>query len=373
MARAADGSLRDGLSLLDQAIAHGNLELAQNTVREMLGLAQSDYIEKLLLHVGRQEAKPLLDVVSVMAENSIDYLVALDQIMLLLHHLSLAFLVPEVLHEKPIDEAFFQEAKQILTAQDIQLFYQIGLISKRDLPYAPDPRTGFEMALLRMLAFKPEVVESESQLKKGHVSSGRENQVVPQGTAGGSDDDRNRLTPTVTPTVKPKPDQGQKSTSPRGRQKAHPASSESATPKATAPVKPIAEVVEDTLAHRWLEILNKCQLSGMVRQLSVHVSPVDLSGNVWKFNLDTGHQVLFNKARIVALAKALSISEGTSIELLIEVATVQRATPAMIEARQISARQRQAEDAVASDQDINELLETFDASIVPGSIKPVSP
>ena len=155
LARAADGSLRDGLSLLDQAIAFGAGSLREPLVRDMLGTIEDDVVESLLRALAGGDASELLAVVAAMAERACDYTQALDGILTELFNLSLYHAAVDVLRARQAERPWYAELSSALGEEDIQLYYQIGLIGKRDLALAPDPRTGFEMVMLRMLAFRP--------------------------------------------------------------------------------------------------------------------------------------------------------------------------------------------------------------------------
>lgn len=155
LARAADGSMRDSLSLLEQAIAQGAGKVAEEAVRSMLGTVKSQHVDQLLEALIAGDADQGLATVHEMSVYAADFASALDQLLLHLHHVSLAQLAPAALEHKVTDVSKFQAYADSLSAEDVQLLYQIGLLSKRDLALAPDYRSGFEMALLRMLAFKP--------------------------------------------------------------------------------------------------------------------------------------------------------------------------------------------------------------------------
>ena len=155
LARAADGSLRDGLSLLDQALAYGGGEIGESAVSKMLGTIEDDVVERILRALAAGEGAELMGVVNAMAERASDYAQALDQVLVGLHNLSLYQVSPDTVAAKQLELSWHPELAAAIDAEDLQLYYQIGLIGKRDLAHAPDPRTGFEMVMLRMLAFRP--------------------------------------------------------------------------------------------------------------------------------------------------------------------------------------------------------------------------
>ncbi|MCK5876489.1 MAG: DNA polymerase III subunit gamma/tau [Candidatus Marithrix sp.] len=155
LAQAADGSLRDALSLLDQAIAYGAGKLSTDDVNGMLGSLDQNMVLELVSLLIANDAVNLLQKVAILAEQNPDFTTVLGEILSILQQLALAQIVPEAIDKnQPESEAILELAKQ-LSPEDVQLFYQIGLIGKRDLPLAPEPRGGFEMVMLRMLAFRP--------------------------------------------------------------------------------------------------------------------------------------------------------------------------------------------------------------------------
>ncbi len=156
LARAADGSMRDALSLTDQAIAFGNGRVSEAEVGAMLGTIDQGQVMKMVLALSSANAAHILRCVAALAEHSPDYLAVLDDMLALLHRIAIAQAVPEAVDNSQGDREQVLELAGAMTAEDVQLYYQIGLVGKKDLPLAPDPRSGFEMALLRMLAFRPD-------------------------------------------------------------------------------------------------------------------------------------------------------------------------------------------------------------------------
>ena len=160
IARQSRGSMRDGLSILDQAISYTHGKLEAVPVRKMLGMLSHEFLFELLSAIVHQNAEQVLEIVSRMSEQSMNYESALDDILLKLHELSLLKVAPQVVTERAENADELKQLESALSKEEIQLYYQIGLIGKRDLPLAPDPRTGFEMVLMRMLAFHPDSVSS---------------------------------------------------------------------------------------------------------------------------------------------------------------------------------------------------------------------
>ena len=155
LGRAADGSMRDAMSLTDQAIAFGEGKVMAADVRAMLGTLDHGQVYDVLHALIEGDAKALLEAVRHLAEQGPDWSGVLSEILNVLHRVAIAQALPEGVDNGHGDRDRVLALAQALPAEDVQFYYQMGLIGRRDLPLAPDPRGGFEMVLLRMLAFRP--------------------------------------------------------------------------------------------------------------------------------------------------------------------------------------------------------------------------
>lgn len=155
LGRAADGSMRDALSLTDQAIAFGSGKLSEPDVRAMLGTIDRTAVYELVEALIDGQGAQLLTAVERLSEHAPDYAGALEELLSLLHHIAIAQAVPGAADNSMGERERIVALASRVSAEDVQLFYQLGLTGRRDLPLAPDPRSGLEMVLLRMLAFKP--------------------------------------------------------------------------------------------------------------------------------------------------------------------------------------------------------------------------
>jgi len=155
LARAADGSMRDALSLTDQAIAHGGGKLTEAEVGAMLGTIDLTAIADIARALANRDATEALSVVQRMSEHAPDYTAALGDLLSIWHRVAIAQTVPDALDNRHGDYQVVLELSKALSREDVQLFYQIALLGRRDITFAPEHRAGFEMVLLRMLAFQP--------------------------------------------------------------------------------------------------------------------------------------------------------------------------------------------------------------------------
>src|SRR3990167_3503254 len=155
LGRAADGSMRDAMSLTDQAIAFGEGKVLDADVRAMLGTLDHGQVYGVLHALIEGDARGLIEAVRHLAEQGPDWNGVLSEMLNVLHRVAIAQALPEAVDNGQGDRERVLELAKVLPGEDVQFYYQMGLIGRRDLPLAPDPRSGFEMVLLRMLAFRP--------------------------------------------------------------------------------------------------------------------------------------------------------------------------------------------------------------------------
>ncbi|MEX0449822.1 DNA polymerase III subunit gamma/tau [Spiribacter sp. 221] len=333
LSRAADGSMRDALSLTDQALAFGSGRLMDAEVRDMLGSIEQDFIVELLERLAASDGPGLLETVSRMAEGAPDFGEALAEMLAMLHQLSLAQTVPAVFDsDGPAAERLAAIAERMDPAW-VQLLYQIVLQGRRDLPLAPDPRAGFEMVVLRMLAFEPEPADAGGGSRRPSPSPAPS----PPGTS-----------PSAAPTATPAGD-------------ATAAAAGSGTGRArTAPAA-------DTDWHR---LAAELSLSGMAQALADHCDWVGREGGRVTLQIDEGHRHLVNDNVTARLAEALSAHFGEPVSVHIEMGEVDAETPAAAAERREAERQAEARAAIESDPNIAALRATFDAEVISESIRP---
>ncbi len=158
LGRAADGSMRDAMSLTDQAIAYGSGKITEVEVSTMLGTIDQTAVYDIVNALASLDGRAVLAAVERMSEQAPDYANALAEMLAVLHRIAIAQALPEAVDNSHGDRERIMQLAQQLPSEDVQLFYQTALLGRRDLPLAPDARAGFEMVLLRMLAFKPQGV-----------------------------------------------------------------------------------------------------------------------------------------------------------------------------------------------------------------------
>ncbi len=254
----------------------------------------------------------------------------------------LAKTVPEALDEYVSDREALLELCHTISAEDLQLFYQIGLIGRRDLPLAPSDRGGFEMVLLRMLAFRPAQAGAQA------VTTGADEKVSYQQAS--------------TQAQAAAPKQAVKEPAP-------PLPQESS---AAAPAKAKSQG-SSVGTQDWRQIMEGLAVSGMVKQLAANCLLLEQDGNTIRLGLGAGHKQLLSPKAEKRLQQALGEYFDANIRLEIETYTDNNfETPAQVEAREKDERQLQAEKSIEEDGFVQAMKETFNAEVIPGSVRPTA-
>ena len=344
LARAADGSMRDALSLLDQAIAFGGGKVSEQEVQAMLGSIEQDHVFRLLEDLAGGNAAALIQTVSDLAQQAPDYADVLAELITYLHHLALLKQVPEAWLEAMGDKTRLMALAERFTPEDLQLYYQIGLTGRRDLPLAPEPRTGLEMVLLRMLAFRPVDVGADVQLTPSPTST------QPAATSQSSRASSSSVVPA---------------------KQAAPACAEPVSNTVQQPEPAVPSSAAAGSSGDWHQIVAGLQLSGMMQQLVAHCVMQELTDTQIRLALATTSAPLLNKEREASLREALEAYFGRSLKLHIEVKDVEGESPAAREARLQAERQAAAEAAIESDPNVQSILDAFDGQVRPNSVQPI--
>ena len=339
IARAAAGSMRDALSLTDQAIAYGSGKIETAAVEAMLGTVRRDYLFDLLAALAAQDGDSLLNQARGLAERGITLDAALQDLGSVLTQLALLHSAPGALPVDTPDLAQMQQLSARLDAETVQLYYQIALNARRDLPYAPDELSGFSMALLRMLAFTPGTMPA-SPLRKPAPSA-------PQATP--------RETPAVTAqtvtTIPP------------------PASPlENASPVTTA--LNVAESVKETVWD-WLQVVSELKLGGMAKMLADCCELVSHRADEILLRISEADKHLLDSDYQDKLISTLRKRHGSELKVKFEIGAEAAQTPQQVRTRERDARQAKAVAAIESDPFIRDLVERFDAKVVESTIQPL--
>jgi len=328
IARSAEGSMRDALSLLDQVLAFGAGRVVESEVRALLGTLDRRHVQGILGALADDDGPALMACVAQLDERAPDYDQALGELAAALQRMALLKALPDLRGEDEEQDAALAALAERFSPEDLQLLYQISIMARRDLDFAPDARGGFEMALLRMLAFRPES--------------------APDGAA---------------PARGPETGAGSRRTS---RAAAAPGAKQAGR---TGPVanRPPAEGPDE-----WTSIVAALGLQGPAGQLAAHCTLVGRSGGVVTLRLDPSGEVFHRPQLVEKLGQALGRHFATDVRLDLMVGEGADPTPARRQAEAADERLKAAEREIETDANVRALREVFGARVQPGSVKPLN-
>jgi DNA polymerase-3 subunit gamma/tau len=359
LARAADGSMRDGLSLLDQAIAFsGGLGLKREGVEEMLGTGGRRTLFEIIEALAKADTDALLAGIRRLDEAAPDHAALLNDLAAHLQRIAVLQLLPKAGEED--DDPALEPLAKLIPPEDVQVWYQIAVLGRRDLPWAPDPRLGFEMTLLRMLAFRPDAAGSPGSA----APAGGKAQPTPAAAAPVSQH--------AAPAAPPEP---LRASAPITVARAMPAAAPApgvvhlAEPAPAANLAPRAVVQSD---DPWTQRVENLGLEGMTRQLARHCAWVGETAEELRLSLEARAKHLLTEERRLQIQRAFSAQAGAEMRLTVEIGGATDAlSPAAAEDKRLIDRQRAAEAAIESDPEVLAFKEAFGATVRPGSIQPV--
>ncbi len=331
VARAAQGSMRDALSLMDQAIAYSSGKVDEALVRTMLGAIDQGYLFDLMQTLRAGDGAGLLRIADDMSMRSIAFEAALQDMATLLHRIALAQTIPQAIPDDEPERVRLMELAQQFTPEEIQLNYQIAIHGRNEIELAPDEYAGFTMTLLRMLAFAAQAAGTSPSVQ----------QVAP------------RSAPTAS--------------APR-------AVAESAPAPTLTPAKAVAAPAMSGGADLdWNTLLAQLDLSGMAMQLAKNSLLVSFTEGRVLLHLPPQHKHLqSNKIAQEKLQAALSEYFARAVRLEVELsASSEVTTPAVVEQQDKQNRQQQAEDAIRQDAFVRDAQAMLGAQLIEGSIRPV--
>ncbi len=300
LAQSASGSMRDGLSLLDQAIAYSNSSISLSAVSDMLGCIDTSQLYPLIKALVDKDPSALFSAIQTMDEHGADYNSVLEEVISILHQIALFQSVPQLKITYSPHADYAKTISTQLTAQEVQLYYQIGLIGRRDFALAPTPRMGFEMVLLRMLAFTPASLAS---------------------------------TATSAPPAQPN----------------------TAKPK-QAP------------SQQWEDIVKALNLSGPAGAIVQHCAMLERKENQLTLELNAAHAPLLNESHKQKIQDALSQYFNKAIQLSIKVGEKPTDSPAAKAQQRQSAKKAAALQRIEADPNVQAIIDTFNAKIIPDSV-----
>ncbi len=379
VARGAAGSMRDGLSLLDQAIAYGNGEVREAVVREMLGAVDTNYVYRIADALVAGDGAALLAETDAMAARTVAFDQALDELASLWHRVAVAQAVPAA--AAAFDDADAVAAlAQALTPELVQLAYQIAIQGRADLALAPDAATGFAMTLLRLRAFAPGTFASNppgggaepvrrAAARPGTAAANAATRAAKPAVApAGSPVDAPRATPpsAVAPAVPSRPVVASTDPAPPSAVGGGPtpAASPGSTTAASALPLPVAP-------EAWPAFVAAARFTGIAGQIAAQSELVRIDGPLVVLAVPASHKHLVDPKYADKLRLALEQASGRKLKLAFEIAEVADASLAAQEKRERAEAKARNEAAFRDEPFVRDVVARFDAKVRPDSIKPI--
>lgn len=398
LAQSADGSMRDALSLTDQAIAYGQGQVREADVGAMLGTIDRGRVLNLLQALLAGDGEQVLHQVAEIAQYAPDYSSVLNALISLLHRIAVAQAVPQMVQDTFGDAATVKALAQDMAAEELQLYYQIALLGSKDLPLNADMRAGLEMILLRMLAFKPDAQGAhppEPSLKKKepnitataptaerptrkHPSAALQQlREEVSGKPRASQPEPTKINPPQTATLL-------RTSSQETTLNPAPASTDvtevapqkaerTATLAAVVPIRPSAPAVaERELKDQdaWIQCALRLPVKGMTKNILLQTSLIQYAQSDLQLALDPQFFGLVNEVHQQRIEEALLSYFGQTVKLQVVARTSELETPMAYQERMKSERLAEAKEALEQDPVVQDLMQRFGARLEEGTITP---
>ena len=341
IARAAAGSMRDALSLTDQAIAYGNQTINEADVRAMLGAIDQGYLFELLQALQAGNGELLIEKAKQMEARSLSFEAALNDLASLLHQISIAQTVPKSIADDLPERAQLLDLSEKIAAESLQLYYQIALLGRRDLTLAPDEFAGFSMTLLRMLAFTPQEAAKAANTANRASAPAALALKVPMAPA--------IETPIANPQESPKAN----------------------APEQEKPNENANQTASPQFNGDWRGLVENHLKLGLARALALQCELVSYDEHSMQLRVTAQHKHLINANYQQKLAEAINQFFGKKIALSIAISD-EANTPAMQKTVEKAELQNHTETAILQDPFVQGLMQNLGATIIPNSIKPIN-
>ena len=390
LGRAADGSMRDALSLTDQAVGHGGGRITEADVTSMLGSIERRYVVNVCEAMASQSGPDLLGAIGEMAEQSPDYDAALGEVLSLWHQVAILQTVPEALDPSISHYKELATLAETVSREDVQLFYQICLLGRKDLPLAPEQRSGFEMVMLRAMAFRPATngrpvnsnplpLEVEPPVKKSDPAMYSETELEPvaaditslvplEPQSDTSDIEIDKGVDDMTETddalsaVLEIEEEGEDTP------EATPAKRESNLDD----LKSIERVnLNDFSPDNWIEVRSHLNIGASLGEIASHCLYSGRNQDELVFVIDNQENSLYDLSHQDTLGQALSEYFNHALSVVINSGVTQQETPRAASVRDTAERHAAAVDRLNTDAAVVQFKTLFDGSLDESSVKPI--
>ena len=384
LGRAAQGSVRDCLTLLDQAIGYCEGNITDAEVSTFLGAIDQGVIHNLVDALVAEDAAAMLEIIESVADYAPDFAAVLTDLQSYLHRVAIAQAVPNGLDNSHGDRKQVKEHAGKIPAETVQLYYQVALKAREDMAYAIDARSGLEMALLRMLAFTP---------ARAPAASG----AGPDGKGGAADSTKAvKKKPVAIEKAVSQAESAPKSANPKETTVAVKSHREPAAKKAPAPAAPVvsSELVQSpaevsSSAHgdldkskisitelkpsSWINLFYQLDLDGITRSIAANFLLQEVSGKKLVFVMDDTQSTVFNEEQQRRINQALNTYFSDEVSLQVGLGEINTETPAAWKQRMDLERLAEAIQTFENDATVKEIVERFSGAIETDSIEPTKP
>ncbi len=401
IAGAASGSMRDALTLIDQAISYCQGEIKHKGVVEMLGVPEQRQVHALLSAMAAGQIKEVLALVSAMSEHTPDYGHTLDSLLSTLHRLAVSQVAPGSIDNSFGDKKLIEELASQFTAEDIQLFYQLGNRGRTELRMASDMKAAFEMLLIRMMLFSPSIVGDDLQPLSDEAPAGRE---AESSTADSAVKKKPELNPSSSPQVETEAaqladaDHAQDTSEPSEpsakviveaadiandvsvpdtqcvdpksgeleQQTAQPSDEDELVATGSGPV-----ALEDLDHRTWLSVVPELKVTGIAANILANCTVSEVIDSCIELNLETEQSAVFSEEIIPKLEQVLTAYFEKTISVQVTIGESKSETPAQMAQRLKKEEHEKMVENFEQDANVRQLLDTFSATIAKDSITPL--
>jgi DNA polymerase-3 subunit gamma/tau len=367
IARAAAGSMRDALSLTDQAIAYGSQQVGESEVRNMLGTVDQSYLYHIIEALLKSNGQALMEQAKSMEARSFSFETALSDLAQIFQQIAMFQAVPETLADDMPERSILQNFAQRISAEDLQLYYQIACLGRRDLGLAPDAFAGFTMTLLRMLSFTPNQPQPQPNVKTTPATS--QVNLKNSSSIASTQPSAAKALLQSKQYSESKQEIAETSRTIDAPSKQEPVMQEAVSqqPEQVTAEHSINELM--TFDGNWRQLLSQLKL-GITKPLAEHCELVNFDENKLSLRVPESKKELLNRQYQEKLSSQISQHFGRKITLEFHVGSTDN-TPAQQIRQEKAEAQSNAESAIRQDTFVQKLMHEFDATIIPNSIKPV--
>jgi len=397
IAAAASGSMRDALTLVDQAISYCEGRVATDGVIEMLGVPPQKQVYELLKGMASRSVSTILELIRDIAEQTPDYSHTLDSLLSTLHRVAIAQIEPKAVDNSYGDMPQILELASLISAEDVQLYYQMGIKGREDLRLSAEVRTAFEMLLIRMLVFSPSYVEPTEILSPEADSESTSDTVAEAGSAAESEKKKNRVESNQEPAAEtlesdPLDVAAEEEMEPSANEQAMESVESSAEPAINsvdaqsdiaisaveprldagpAAVETPGKISLDSLSKQsWLRLYPQLEISGIAANVLANSDFQRADAQSIHFVLDHSQSAVFSEELLPKISQALSDYFSAELTVNIEIGETKNETPALLSQRLKEERHAAMVNNFEKDENVQELLKHFSGTLAKESIAP---